>query len=200
MPMTAYFPIITGVTWGDEEDVEASHFTDAQRFTHNWLKPGTYTVTVAWELDYYDEGTEGMEHVSGTWSTVVEVTDQPLRAYGLKGAPEFDVDEASTVRRAGRKVWAGSRQVANRWRLKSAEDRAAQADEAAARMKARVRGRERARTLHTVPAPWIVPGDVVDVELTDGAGTQAHIVEATTVPLLPDPGGMTVETSHRDLA
>lgn len=67
-----------------------------------------------------------------------------------------------------------------------------EADAAAAAMGRRVRGRVGLTTIECVPAPWVQPGDTVQVDLLDKT-RHRHLVQSVTFPLSLT-GAMTIVT------
>lgn len=166
------------------------------KITHRYAHGGTYSLNVF----LAGPGPENMAgKVQRYYTTTLELTDEPVLNYGTRGYAFLEDDEASTVRRAGRVVWSGSRVMPQSWGHVDDEDRQEQAQDSAAKMRRRVRGRERRRSFSIVPAPWLMPGDVIEAELSDGVATQKHVVESVTIPLAPTPQGQTVTTVHHDL-
>lgn len=176
------------------DDVTASTdatIEDATRraTTHTYDNPGTYVLIARFTVaeDYL---------VMVMWP--IEMTDLPERTFAMQGQSVFE-SGASSVRRSGRKTWTGVKQMPRWFADAETEDREDLAKAYANRMRNRVRGRERAAQLGVVPAPWITPGDTINL-VTDRLGAQRLTVDAVTIPLAPSPDGMTIDATWRDLA
>jgi len=114
----------------------------------------------AWrpQATYAAQGTQGQQDAPitlGTWEDTT--TGSPTHITGYYGRHSF--------------VWSKQQKVTQ-----------AEADAAAAAFGRRVRGRVALTTIDVVPAPWVVPGDTIAVDLLDKT-RHRHIVQAVTVPL-----------------
>ena len=182
---------------------EEALFKGRWRFDYVFPEPGDYEIVVMWEDGAYEpldpEGPLPEAYGEG-WITRIPVTatDLPDRTYGLQGASDFD-DGTANVRRSGRSTWTGVRTMPRAWAKRGDETRNAAAVAWAAKMRNRVQGRERSRTLSVVPAPWLMPGDVVTVDGSHGVETADVSIDAVTIPLAPGPTGQTLETTYVEL-
>lgn len=193
------------ITFPSAETAVPGGFRGRWRFTYTWPEPGEYLVLINWEdgvwLPLDPELPLPEPDGRGGWYSTIRVTatDLPDRTYGMQGASDFD-DGASNVRRSGRKTWTGVKVMPRAWAKRGDEARNDMAVAWASKMRDRVRGRERTRTINVVPAPWLMPGDVIHVDGSDGVQAADVTIDAVTIPLVPTEDGETIETTYRELA